>query len=260
MPIWTLMVASNPKMTRSACAGDAALFFTPRALSDEGVRSCAKFFAQGESKSNWSDASPEQMVLTRYDNQGRTHKAARKALSAECILYAVQNHKGNCRSFGRLPEVGIFSISWWLVSSNLGHLEEILLRVDSNSLRGSGFSQVWAGHFAIHQEALAQGLLCESDHLHPTGSNGIQLIKCVRTKETETDTIASFQVYPGTTKNRTWHKSTTFTTWTPRVSPPSPSPSPPPPPPPRPPPPSSSSFFSFSFFSFFFFCIEMKGP
>ena len=29
-------------------------------------------------------------------------------------------------------------------------------------------------------------------------SNGIQLIKCVRTKETETDTIVSFQVYPGT--------------------------------------------------------------
>ena len=109
--------------------------------------------------------------LDKIFNQGRTHKAARKALSAECIFYAVQNHKGNCRSFGRLPEVGIFSISWWLVSSNLGHLEEILLRVDSNSLRGSGFSQVWAGHFAIHQEALAQGLLCESDHLHPTGSN-----------------------------------------------------------------------------------------
>ena len=66
MPVWTLMVASNPKMTRSACAGDAALFFTPRALSDEGDRSCAKFFAQGKSKSDWSDASPEQMVLTRY--------------------------------------------------------------------------------------------------------------------------------------------------------------------------------------------------
>mmetsp|Transcript_58416 Transcript_58416/g.92508 ORF Transcript_58416/g.92508 Transcript_58416/m.92508 type:complete len:207 (-) Transcript_58416:848-1468(-) len=104
------------------------------------------------------------MVLTRYDNQGRTHKAA-KALSAECIFDAVQNHKGNCSSLGRLPEVDTFSISWWLVSSNLGHLEEILLRVDPNSLRGSGLSQVWAGHFAIHQEALAQRLLCESDHL-----------------------------------------------------------------------------------------------
>ena len=48
---------------------------------------------------------------------------------------------------------------------NFGHFEELLLGVDSNCLRSSGFAQIWSCHLTVHQEALAQGLLRESDHL-----------------------------------------------------------------------------------------------
>mmetsp|Transcript_111359 Transcript_111359/g.265671 ORF Transcript_111359/g.265671 Transcript_111359/m.265671 type:complete len:363 (+) Transcript_111359:166-1254(+) len=50
-------------------------------------------------------------------------------------------------------------------SGDLGHLEELLLGIDSDSLRCSRFPNVGTGHLAISQEAFAEVLLGEGNHL-----------------------------------------------------------------------------------------------
>mmetsp|Transcript_111358 Transcript_111358/g.265666 ORF Transcript_111358/g.265666 Transcript_111358/m.265666 type:complete len:414 (+) Transcript_111358:237-1478(+) len=50
-------------------------------------------------------------------------------------------------------------------SSNLGHLEELFLGVNADRLGCSGCRNVSSSHLAIHQEALAQALLCKRNDL-----------------------------------------------------------------------------------------------
>ena len=52
-----------------------------------------------------------------------------------------------------------------LCSGDLGHLEELFLGIDSDSLRCSRFPNVCTGHLAISQEAFAEVLLGEGNHL-----------------------------------------------------------------------------------------------
>ena len=50
-------------------------------------------------------------------------------------------------------------------SCDLGHFEEVFFRVNTNRLRCPCLPKARTCHLSIHQEALAQGLLCEADDL-----------------------------------------------------------------------------------------------